>query len=87
MRKAIARYKPDELTSEDYLKHLIETPEECIEKISGYQDLSISELVLQFPSLGSGDLGDCQAVRGECDPRFQVAEELLLVYRFFGYEW
>jgi len=58
LQKEVAKYKPDELTAEDYLKHLIGTPEECIEKIDGYQDLGISELVLQFPSLGSGDLGD-----------------------------
>lgn len=71
LRKHVAQYKPDELTAEDYLKHLIGTPEECIEKINGYQDLGISELVLQFPSLGSGDLSDVRLFAESVIPAFR----------------
>jgi len=71
LRKHVAQYKPDELTAEDYLKHLIGTPEECIEKINGYQDLGISELVLQFPSLGSGDFGDVRLFAESVIPAFR----------------
>ena len=30
LQKDIAKYRPDELTAEDYMKHLIGTPEEGI---------------------------------------------------------
>ena len=55
LKHEVAEYKPDELTMDEYMFHLIGSPEECIEKINEYRDLGISELVLQFPSLGAGE--------------------------------
>lgn len=56
---------------EDYMFHLIGTPEECIEKINVYRSLGISELVLQFPSLGAGDLRDLRLFAESVIPVFK----------------
>ena len=54
--KEVSKYKPDELSTEAYMSHLIGTPEECIDRINLYRDLGVSEFVLQFPGLAVGDL-------------------------------
>ena len=71
LKKEVSRYKPDELSMEDYGFHLIGTPEECVEKINVYRDLGISELVLQFPSLGAGDLRDLRLFAESVIPAFK----------------
>jgi len=71
LRREVARFKPDELTMEDYMFHLIGTPEECIEKLNVYRDLGISELVLQFPSLGAGDLEGLRLFAESVIPAFR----------------
>jgi probable F420-dependent oxidoreductase len=55
VKAEVAEYKPDELTMDEYMFHLIGTPQECIDKLNVYRGLGISELVLQFPTLGDGD--------------------------------
>lgn len=71
LSKEVLRYKPDELSTQKYLNHLIGTPEECIEKLNVYRDLGISELVLQFPSLGAGDLRDLRLFAESVIPAFK----------------
>jgi alkanesulfonate monooxygenase SsuD/methylene tetrahydromethanopterin reductase-like flavin-dependent oxidoreductase (luciferase family) len=67
----VARFKPDELTIGDYMFHLIGTPKECIEKLNMYRDLGISELVLQFPSLGARDLEGLRLFAESVTPVFK----------------
>jgi len=71
LKREVARYKPDELTMGDYMSHLIGTPEECIEKIEEYRGLGISELVLQFPSLGAGETRDVELFTEAVMPAFR----------------
>jgi len=71
LSKEVLRYKPDELSTQTYMNHLIGTPEECIEKLNVYRDLGISELVLQFPSLGAGDLRDLRLFAESVIPAFK----------------
>ena len=71
LRGEVSKYKPDELTMGDYMKHLIGTPEECVERINAYWDLGISELVLQFPSLGAGDMRDLRLFAETVIPAFK----------------
>ena len=71
LKTEISRYKPDELSMEDYCFHLIGTPEECIEKINVYKDLGISELVLQFPSLAAGETRDVELFAEKVIPAFK----------------
>jgi alkanesulfonate monooxygenase SsuD/methylene tetrahydromethanopterin reductase-like flavin-dependent oxidoreductase (luciferase family) len=71
VRKEVAKYKPDELSKENYMNHLIGTPEECIERINLYRDLGVSEFVLQFPSLAVGDLKDVELFAESVIPVFK----------------
>jgi probable F420-dependent oxidoreductase len=71
LKTEVSRYKPDELSMENYSFHLIGTPEECIEKITVYRDLGISELVLQFPSLGAGETKDLELFAKSVIPTFK----------------
>jgi len=68
--KGIAKYKPDELTMRDYMNHLIGTPDECIKRVELYQDLGVSEFVLQIPSLASGEMKDLRLLAKEVMPSF-----------------
>ena len=70
LNKEIAKYKPDELTMRDYMNHLIGTPDECIKRVELYQDLGVSEFVLQVPSLASGELKDLRLLAKEVMPSF-----------------
>jgi alkanesulfonate monooxygenase SsuD/methylene tetrahydromethanopterin reductase-like flavin-dependent oxidoreductase (luciferase family) len=65
LKKEIAKYKPDELSMENYMNHLIGTPEECIKRVELYQELGVSEFVLQVPSLGIGEMADLHLLAGE----------------------
>lgn len=65
LKKEIAKYKPNELSMENYMNHLIGTPDECIKRVELYQDLGISEFVLQIPSLGIGDMKDVHLLAKE----------------------
>ena len=65
LNKGIAKYKPDELTMRDYMNHLIGTPDECIKRVELYQDLGVSEFVLQIPSLASGEMKDLRLLAKE----------------------
>ena len=67
----VAEYKPDELTMDEYMFYLIGTPEECREKLNVYRGLGISELVLQFPTLGDGDLTGIQLFAETVIPAFR----------------
>jgi len=71
VKREVLKYKPDELSMEDYAFHLIGTPDECIDKINVYRDLGISELVLQFPSLGAGDMRDLRLFAESVIPAFK----------------
>lgn len=71
LRGEVSKYKPDELSTGDYMKHLIGTPEECVERINAYRDLGISELVLQFPNLGAGDMRDLRLFAETVIPAFE----------------
>jgi probable F420-dependent oxidoreductase len=71
LERAVSKYKPDELSMEDYGFHMIGTPEECVEKIDVYRDLGISELVLQFPSLGAGETKDMKLFAESVIPAFK----------------
>ena len=71
LKKEVAQYKPNELTMDQYSHHLIGTPEECVEKLNIYKDLGISELVLQFPSMGIGDMGSLQLFAETIIPEFK----------------
>ena len=44
---------------------------ECIEKIEEYRNLGISELVLQFPSLGAGDMKGVELFAETVIPAFR----------------
>ncbi|MCW4048436.1 MAG: LLM class flavin-dependent oxidoreductase [Candidatus Bathyarchaeota archaeon] len=70
VKKQITKYKPDELTREAYMNHLIGTPDECIERIRMYQNLGISEFVMQIPTLASGDLNDLKLFAEKVMPEF-----------------
>lgn len=65
LKKEIAKYKPDELSMENYMNHLIGTPDECIRRVELYQDLGVSEFVLQVPSLSIGEMKDLQLLAKE----------------------
>lgn len=69
--KEVSKYKPDELSTEAYMSHLIGTPEECIDRINLYRDLGVSEFVLQFPSLAVGDLRDLRLFAESVIPAFK----------------
>jgi len=71
LKDEVSKYKPDELSTADYMKHLIGTPEECVERINAYRNLGISELVLQFPSLGAGDMRDLRLFAESVIPTFK----------------
>jgi len=71
LKSEVVKFKPDELTMDEYMFHLIGSPEECIEKISVYRDLGISELVLQFPSLGAGETKDVELFAETVIPAFK----------------
>jgi probable F420-dependent oxidoreductase len=71
VKREVLKYKPDELSMEEYAFHMIGTPEECIDKINVYRDLGISELVLQFPSLGTGDMRDLRLFAESVIPAFK----------------
>jgi len=71
LRKEVSKYKPDELSMEVYMSHLIGTPEECIGKIDLYGDLGVSEFVLQFPSLATGDMNDLELFAESVIPVFK----------------
>lgn len=70
LKKLVSKYKPNELTYDVYMNHLIGTPEECIERIQMYQDLGVSEFVLQIPSLASGDLKELNLFGEKVIPEF-----------------
>ena len=70
LSKEIAKYKPDELTMKDYMNHLIGTPDECIKRTELYQDLGVSEFVLEVPSLGKGEMTDLHLLAKEVMPSF-----------------
>jgi alkanesulfonate monooxygenase SsuD/methylene tetrahydromethanopterin reductase-like flavin-dependent oxidoreductase (luciferase family) len=65
LNKEIAKYKPKELSMDNYMNHLIGTPDECIKRVELYQDLGVSEFVLQIPSLGSGETKDLNLLAKE----------------------
>jgi len=71
LREEVSKYKPNELSMEAYMNHLIGTPEECIDKINVYRDLGLSEFVLQFPSLAVGDLRDLKLFAESVIPVFK----------------
>jgi len=71
LKGEVSKYKPDELSTGNYMKHLIGTPEECVERINAYRDLGISELVLQFPSLAAGDTRDLRLFTESVIPAFK----------------
>jgi alkanesulfonate monooxygenase SsuD/methylene tetrahydromethanopterin reductase-like flavin-dependent oxidoreductase (luciferase family) len=70
VNKEVAKYKPDELTMRDYMNHLIGTPDECIKRIEMYQEMGVSEFVLQIPTLNSGDFKDLHLLAKEVMPSF-----------------
>jgi alkanesulfonate monooxygenase SsuD/methylene tetrahydromethanopterin reductase-like flavin-dependent oxidoreductase (luciferase family) len=70
LKKEIAKYKPDELTMENYMNHLIGTPDECIKRVELYQDLGVSEFVLQVPSLSVGEFKDLHSLSEKVMPSF-----------------
>jgi hypothetical protein len=70
LNKEIAKYKPEELSMDNYMNHLIGTPNECIKRVELYNDLGVSEFVLQIPSLGTGDMKDLQLLAKEVMPSF-----------------
>lgn len=70
LKKEITKYKPQELSMENYMNHLIGTPDECIKRVELYQDLGVSEFVLQIPSLGAGDMKDINLLAAEVMPSF-----------------
>ncbi len=71
VRNLVRARKPDELPMDEYMFHLISTPEECIDKLNVYRDLGISELVLQFPTLGDGDLEGIRLFAETAIPAFR----------------
>lgn len=70
LKKNISKFKPDELKWEAYMNHLIGTPDDCIERIQIYQDLGISEFVMQIPSLVNGNLSDLELFAEKVMPSF-----------------
>jgi alkanesulfonate monooxygenase SsuD/methylene tetrahydromethanopterin reductase-like flavin-dependent oxidoreductase (luciferase family) len=56
---------------ESYMKHLIGTPEQIIEKIKIYQNLGVSEFVLSFPSLSADNLNPLQLFAEKVIPEFK----------------
>jgi alkanesulfonate monooxygenase SsuD/methylene tetrahydromethanopterin reductase-like flavin-dependent oxidoreductase (luciferase family) len=70
LKKLVSKYKPNELTYDVYMNHLIGTPEECIERIQRYQDLGVSEFVLQIPSLARGNLKELNLFGEKVIPEF-----------------
>lgn len=71
LRREVAEYKPDELTMEAYMNHLIGTPEECVERIAMYRDLGVSEFVMQVPTLAKGDLSALRLFADKVMPEFR----------------
>jgi alkanesulfonate monooxygenase SsuD/methylene tetrahydromethanopterin reductase-like flavin-dependent oxidoreductase (luciferase family) len=65
LNKEVAKYKPDELTMDNYMNHLIGTPDECIKRVELYKELGVSEFVLQVPSLGIGEMADLHLLANE----------------------
>jgi alkanesulfonate monooxygenase SsuD/methylene tetrahydromethanopterin reductase-like flavin-dependent oxidoreductase (luciferase family) len=70
LNKEIAKYKPNELTMRNYMNHLIGTPDECIKRVEIYQDMGVSEFVLQIPNLNSGEFKDLHLLVNEVMPSF-----------------
>jgi len=70
LRRQVEKYKPDELTKDAYMNHLIGTPEQCIQRIQMYQDLGVTEFVMQIPSLNTGDLTDLRLFAEKVFPSF-----------------
>jgi probable F420-dependent oxidoreductase len=70
LRKEVAEYKPDELTMDAYMNHLIGTPEECVERVNMYRELGVSEFVMQIPTLAKGDLGALRLFAEKVMPEF-----------------
>jgi alkanesulfonate monooxygenase SsuD/methylene tetrahydromethanopterin reductase-like flavin-dependent oxidoreductase (luciferase family) len=56
VRDEVQRFKPPELSWEDYSKHLIGTPEEIISQMEEYIKMGATGFELSFPLLSSGDL-------------------------------
>jgi len=71
LRKEVAEYKPDELTMEAYMNHLIGTPKECIDRVSTYRDLGVSEFIMQIPTLARGELGTLRLFSEKVMPEFK----------------
>jgi alkanesulfonate monooxygenase SsuD/methylene tetrahydromethanopterin reductase-like flavin-dependent oxidoreductase (luciferase family) len=70
LRRKVEKYKPDELTQEAYMNHLIGTPEKCIERVQMYQDLGVNEFVMQIPTLNTGDYSDLRLFAEKVFPSF-----------------
>lgn len=70
LNKEIAKYRPDEVSMKNYMNHLIGTPDECIKRVELYQDLGVSEFVLEVPSLSRGELTDLHLLANEVMPSF-----------------
>lgn len=71
VKKEVMKLKPKEISMESYMKHLIGTPEQIIEKIKIYQNLGVSEFVLSFPSLSADNLNPLQLFAEKVIPEFK----------------
>jgi alkanesulfonate monooxygenase SsuD/methylene tetrahydromethanopterin reductase-like flavin-dependent oxidoreductase (luciferase family) len=70
VKKEVAQYKPDEVSMEDYMNHLIGTPEECIKRVELYHEMGVSEFVLQVPALNKGEMKGLHLLAEEVIPSF-----------------
>jgi probable F420-dependent oxidoreductase len=70
LKKSVSKFKPNELTWEAYMSHLIGTPDKCIERIQNYQDIGVSEFVMQVPSLALGNLNELELFSEKVKPSF-----------------